>query len=238
MSDEFEDLLGGEPADESEPALRTRSNRGKDKRKLDPSTFEGRTLTDDMPMTSDLLRPVGISLLAEIMGKQPVQIRKRLSRCPVVGTHKHAGRDQPLYDFVTAMAYLIEPKGNIEEWFANKNAATLPPYVNKMFWDSAHQRNRVMLSSNDLWHSDDVLALLGRIGLTIKEETLLWLENMPGRDELSDKQFKHLSDEVSRLQHTIRERMMELPTLSETTAMAETIRDELSEAGVMPDADV
>lgn len=235
MSDEFEDLLGNEP---TKPEPVTRSKRGREKRTLDTSSFEGRTLTDDMPMTSDLLRPVGISLLAEIMGKQPVQIRKRLARCPVVGTHKHAGKDQPLYDFVTAMAYLIEPKGNIEEWFANKNAASLPPYVNKMFWDSAHQRNRVMLSANDLWHTDDVLALLGRIGLTIKEETLLWIENMPGRDELTDRQFKHLSEEVTKLQHTIRERMMELPTMSETTSMAETIREELSEAGAMPDAEL
>lgn len=234
MSDEFEDLLGDTPR--AAPRLRTRSARGKDKRQLDPETFEGRELTDDMPMISDLLRPVGISLLAEVMGKQPVQIRKRLSRCPAVGKHMIAGKEQPLYDFVTAMGYLIEPKGNIEEWFANKNAASLPPYVNKMFWDSAHQRNRVMMTSNDLWHTDDVLAMLGRIGLTIKEETLLWLENMPGRDELSDKQFKHLSAEVTKLQHTIRERMMDLPSISETTAMAETIREELAEAGAMPDA--
>lgn len=234
MSDEFEDLLGDTPP--PAPQLRTKSARGKDKRELDPDSFEGRTVVDDLPMTSDLLRPVGISMLAEIFGKQPVQIRKRLARCPVVGRHMVAGKPQPLYDFVTAMSYLVEPKGNIEEWFANKNAASLPPYVNKMFWDSAHQRNRVMMTSGDLWHTDDVLALLGRIGLTIKEETLLWLENLPGRDELTDTQYKHLSQEVARLQHTIRERMMELPTVSETPSMAETIREELAEAGAMPDA--
>lgn len=230
MSDDFEDLL----ADSGGPSKPARKPR-RGKRTIYDEAKEDKILLDDLPMTSDFLRPVGISFLAEIMGKQPAQIRKRLAKCPTVGQHEVAGKPQPIYDFVTAMSFLIEPKGNIEDWFASKNAASLPPYVNKMFWDSAYQRNRVMRSSGDLWHTEDVLAILGRVALAIKEESQLWIEYLPERDNLSDEQYQALTNAVYRLQDTVRERMMNFPTENQTHAMSETIREELTEAGTLPD---
>ena len=114
-----------------------------------------------LPHFSKFRQPVGVTFLADVVGKQPKQIMKRLIKCPVAKWSAHQGKPQPLYDFVTAMSYLIPPRGDIEDWFSQQNAASLPPYVNKMFWDSAHQRNRVMLASNDLWHTEDVLLVLG-----------------------------------------------------------------------------
>lgn len=202
----------------------------------DEAEVDGRDIETYLPVSTEFIRPCGISFIAEIMGKQPVQIRRRLAKCPTVGMHKVAGKEQPLYDFLTALSYLIEPKGNIEDWFASKNAATLPPYVNKMFWDSAHQRNRVMRSSNDLWHTEDVLTALGRVALIIKEESQLWVENLPERDNLTDAQYTALTKAVHRLQDQIRERMIQMPDHFKTHSMSETIRDELQDAGTLPDA--
>ena len=39
--------------------------------------------------------------------------------------------------------------------------------------------------ANDLWHTDDVLTVLGRLALIIKDESNLWIENLPGRESLS-----------------------------------------------------
>lgn len=233
MSDPLDDLLGG-GAEKPAPkrSLRTKVVKG---RTLKPEAVEGKEVKDDLPISTEFMRPVGISFIADVAGKQPQQIRKRLAKCPVVGYHKAQGKDHPLYDFMTAMSYLLEPKGNIEDWFASKNAATLPPYVNKMFWDSAHQRNRVMRESGDLWHSDDVVTALGRVALTIKEESNLWIEDLPERDLLTDAQYKALRDAVHRLQDTIRTSMIEMPDHFKTHAMSETIRDELAEGGRLPD---
>jgi hypothetical protein len=237
--DPLSDLLGG--SERAEPPRTERRDlrvgllsRGQ---KID-SEVVGTAEVDEgpFPTATDFVRPVGVSFIAEVFKKQPYQIKKRLARCPVIGTHKVSGKDQPLYDFLTAVSFLLEPKGDIEEWFAQKNAATLPPYVNKMFWDSAAQRNRVMRESNDLWHTEDVMVVLGRVGLTIKEESQQWIEELPERDLLSDAQYKALLEAVYRLQSTLRDALVDMPSHFKTYAMSDTIREELTESGRLPDS--
>ena len=226
MSDEWDDLLGT-------PKIRVPNYKTGE---LLPEALDEKTMhPDPLPIASDFLRPVGISFIAEVMGKQSPQIRKRLAKCPIVGYHTRANKQHPLYDFVTSMEHLLEPKGSIEQWFASKNAATLPPYISKIFWDSAHQRNRVMRSSGDLWHTEDVIVTLGRVALMIKEETKLWVEDLPNRDQLTDEQYTSLTDKVNDLQASIRERLIELPKEHQTHSMGQTIADELQDAGRLPD---
>lgn len=180
-------------------------------------------------------KPVGITFLAQVLGKQPYQIRARLSRCPAKEWTKHRGVDTPLYDFLEAMSYLVQPRGNIEEWFASKNAASLPPYVNKMFWDSAHQRNRVMRASNDLWHTDEVMQVFGRVAMMIKEEVRMWVENLPGKEDLTNEQYNSIVDSSNELLVSIREKLVDMPSVSATDAsMSRTIEDELDSGGGMP----
>jgi hypothetical protein len=136
-----------------------------------------------------------------------------------------------MYDFLTAMSYLIAPKGNIEDWFSQQNAASLPPYVNKMFWDSAHQRNRVMLASNDLWHTEDVLLVLGRVAMTVRQEAKLWIEDLPEKDQLSELQYNALIDATNRLVDTIRQTLVEMPR--STLSMTAHIKSELESSGKM-----
>jgi hypothetical protein len=178
--------------------------------------------------------PVTIQFIAEVMGKQPRNIHARLAKCPIAAVKMYAGREQPLYDFMTAMQYLVTPKGDIEDWFASKNAGSLPPYINKMFWDSANQRNRVMRSSNDLWHTDDVLIVLGRTAMAIKEEVKTWIEELPEKDSLSNEQYHALVDATNRLLVMIRERLVDMPSTGLTEAnMSHTIAEELDN-GIMP----
>lgn len=190
---------------------------------------------ENLPLASDFLRPVSAVFLGQIMGKTANQITARLTNCRVIGTRPWGQQQVPQYDFVEAMSYLIEPKGSFDDWFASKNPASLPSYISKNYWDSAKQRNTVMRSSNDLWHTEDVTMVLGRVALTIKEESRLWLENLPGRDELTDAQYKHLSEQIVVLNNNIRDRMLEMPTESQTNPISITLRDELDHAGRLPD---
>lgn len=184
-------------------------------------------------------KPVGVTFLAQVIGKQPYQIKGRLARCPVKEWTKHKGVDTPLYDFLEAMSYLVQPRGNIEEWFAAKNAASLPPYVNKMFWDSANQRNRVMRASNDLWHTDEVLQVFGRVAMMIKEEVRMWVEDLPGKDDLTNEQYNSIVDSSNTLLVRVREKLVDMPSVSQTPAsMSRTIEEELETGGGMPVEDV
>ncbi|WP_191569217.1 hypothetical protein [Paracoccus yeei] len=186
-----------------------------------------------LPHFLEFRKPVGITFLASVCGKQPKQIAKRLEKCPIKKYTFHQGKQIPLYDFLEAMAYLIPPKGSIEDWFAQQNAASLPPYVNKMWWDSAHQRNRVMLSSNDLWHSDDVMLVLGRVAMAIRQEAKMWVEDLPERELLSDKQYGALVDAVNRMVEDIRKALIEMPR--ETLSMTAHITSELEAGKTIPD---
>ena len=49
----------------------------------------GNTVTEDSVHTGMFRRPVGITFLAQVIGKQPYQIRGRLGRCPVKEWVKH-----------------------------------------------------------------------------------------------------------------------------------------------------
>lgn len=247
--DYLSDLLGEDDTD----LQLTISDKRKSK-PLDPTTPIGRHLKnykieiyedaledqelhpERLPLASDFLRPVSANFLAQIFGKTAKQISARLTNCRVVGHRPWGEKVVPQYDFIEAMSYLIEPKGSFDDWFATKNPASLPSYLIKAYWDSALQRNRVMRSSNDLWHTEDVQMVLGRVALTIKEESRLWIEELPGRDQLSDEQYKHLLEQVTVLQNNIRERMLEMPSQSQTTPMSITLRDELDGAGRLPES--
>lgn len=227
MDDELAGLLG-EP-----PARTVRSSEGD--RILTESLRVRNLAADALPIASDFVRPVGITFIAEVAKKQPAQIKRRLAKCPIVGYRKYSGKDQPLYDFLTAMAHLLEPKGSIEDYLASRNAATLPPYLNKMYWDASVQRNRALRTSGDLWHTEDVVLTLGRVALMLKEEMKMWVEDLPGRQELTSEQYAFLTGKVTQLQNSVRERMIDMPAEFTTHSMAHTIAEELKDGGRLPD---
>lgn len=219
-------LLGDDDEDENPRRRRGRPTREESKAML------AEKLKAPMPHYSEFTKPVGVTFLANICRKQPKQIQKRLEKCPVVAWKTHGGKEQPLYDFMTAVAYLVPPKGDIEDWFSQQNAATLPPYVNKMFWDSAHQRNRVMLSSGDLWHTDDVIFVLSNVEMNIRQEVKMWIEDLPEKELLKNEQYNALRDATTRLVDDIRKKLVEMP--GSTLSMTDHIKSELDASGRIP----
>ena len=220
MSVDLSDLMDEKPVRRA-----GRPTREEAERKLRAS------LTPDLPHYTSFRKPVGITFLANVVGKQPKQIQKRLEKCPVAEWTAQGSKSAPLYDFMTAMSYLVPPRGNIEDWFAQQNAASLPPYVNKMFWDSANQRNRVMMASGDLWHSEDVTLVFGRVAMLIRQEVKMWIEDLPEKDLLSDKQYNALVDATNRLVDEVRKTLVEMPR--ETLSMTAHIKSELDASGKM-----
>lgn len=243
MMDDLDSLLGGPPKpvralkpSQIEAAAKLtqtlRQKRTKDTGKVydEPEKI----LEGALPHESEFLKPVGITFLANLMGKQPLQIKKRLAKCPIIGWHEASGKSasqSPLYDFMTAMSYLVPPRGDIEAWFGQQNAASLPPYVNKMWWDSAAQRNKVMRSSGQLWHDDEVRLVFSRVDLTIRQDIKMWIEDLPEKDLLNDKQYNALVDSCNRLVEQIRESLVNMPRETATFSMAHTIKDEMDTAG-------
>lgn len=75
---------------------------------------KAQALEEPLPHYSVFRQPVGVTYLAKVVGRQPRQIEKRLEKCPVHTWTGHQGKQVPMYDFLTAMAYLIPPRGTLK----------------------------------------------------------------------------------------------------------------------------
>jgi hypothetical protein len=227
MSGDLSDLLRPEPIDE--PKVR----RGRPTREEAAAKLEA-TMSKPLPHYTAFRRPVGVTFLANILGVQPKQIQKRLEKCPVETWSRSAGKDHPLYDFLTAMGYLIPPLGSIEDWLAQQNQASLPPIVSKAYWEMTNARIRALTAAGQLWHDQDVLMSFARVSLLIRQESKMWIEDMPGRHLLNDEQFNFLVDRVNDMNTQIRTKLEEYPREFQTHAHSREIANELVGTDMRP----
>lgn len=181
----------------------------------------------DLPHFTEFRRPQGVTFFANILGVQPKQIQKRLEKCPVERWTVHGGKQQPLYEFITAMSYLIPPQGSIEDWLAQQNQASLPPIVSKAYWEMTNARIRALTSAGQLWHDEDVLMTFARVSLTIRQTSKMWIEDMPGRQLLTNEQYNYLVDQVNDLCAQVRTKLEEMPREFQTASHARAIEHEL-----------
>ncbi|OQM75587.1 hypothetical protein [Manganibacter manganicus] len=223
MSD-LDDLLGDEPP---------RRRRGRPT-KAEAEARLQQQMGTDLPHYTEFRRPVGVTFLANICGKQPKQIQKRLEKCPVDSWQAHGRGQVPYYDFLTAMAYLIPPQGSIEDWLAQQNQASLPPIVSKAYWEMTNARIRALTSAGQLWHDEDVLMTFARVSLLIRQESKMWIEDMPGRQNLNDEQYNFLVDRVNDMNAQIREKLEKFPREHQTNAHSREIEKELEGTDARP----
>ncbi|RVC69775.1 hypothetical protein EN759_06630 [Mesorhizobium sp. M00.F.Ca.ET.038.03.1.1] len=232
---DLSDLLGDdEPAQPESP----RPKRGRPTREEAARRLQEQA-SNALPHYTEFRRPVGVTFLANILGVYPKQIQRRLEKCPIDSFVTHGGKQQPVYDFLTAMSYLIPPRGSIEDWLAQQNQASLPPIVSKAYWEMTNARIRALTAAGQLWHDEDVLMTFGRVAMLIRQETKLWIENMPGRDRLSDEQYKHLLAAVADLNTQIKESLTtKARAWQKTTAHSHEIANELEGTDTRPPDDL
>lgn len=230
MSDDLDDLLGLTEA----PSKPSRAEMLRLKlgglKKVNPDA-EAMVAAGQMPPTATFLQPVGITFLAAITRMKPEQVKKKLKSCNPVSYHERAGQVHPLYDFMDAIAYIVPPKIDIADWIQTQNAATLPNHINKTFWEAMNAKQRFMTKAGHLWHDADVLEVLGRTAMMIREETRLWIENLPGKAEMTDAQYNALTKNVSELLESIHERLVKMPHEFRTVSQSETMDAEIAAAG-------
>lgn len=227
--DDLSDLLGDEP--EHEPA--SRPKRGRPTREEAAAKLE-KAIGNPLPHYTEFRRPQGVTFFANILGAYPKQIQKRLERCPVDSWQSHGGKPQPMYDFLTGMSYLIAPQGSIEDWLAQQNQASLPPIVSKAYWEMTNARIRALMAAGQLWHDEDVLMTFARVSMLIRQESKMWIEDMPGRQQLTDEQYRFLVDRVNDMNTQIKTKLEDLPREFQTNAHSREIEKELADTDTRP----
>ena len=245
MRDDFSDLLGtpvpkrgrGRPTN-AEIIARAKAEEAEQARQAaltqdllsDPDNMEW-LAPGAMPDPSEFVRPVGVTFIGTVLGIEPRRLHRKLAKCPIVQWQMHKGKKVPLYDFKEAMSYCVEPKIDLKTWFSSLSTTTMPPLISKAFWEAIRTKNRVMEEAGHYWHDEDVLAILGQIAMTIKDTTLLWLEDLPNRQTISNEDYHALRQQVTDLNAEICKKITEFPR--ERKSVSASIEREISDAGLL-----
>lgn len=221
MSDDLDALLGDTPAPTG-PKRGRPSNADRAARQAAEQPFTQRELAEatrgmtKIPL-SDFKMPVGLNFLASVFNMDAATVRKRLLLAPTVGL---GGGNRPIYDFKTAVEYLVKPKMDLTTYLATLNPAEMPNSINKAYWESRAIRLKFELAAGQAWATEDVLSVFGTVFMAIKERTKLWVEDLRESGALDDEQLMKMGQRVDAFQAALHADLIDIPAKRKTRSLA------------------
>lgn len=185
------------------------------------SAAAGNTLIDERVFHM----PVSQNFLARVFVMDPMTVNRRLRRLKPVG---YAGDKQkrPLYDFKTACEHLLKPKMDLDTYISTLNPADLPPQINKTVWEAKRIKLKFEIEAGQAWATEDVLEVLGRMAMTIKSHTQLWVEKMRASG-LTDEQLVELGTMVDVFNTELHDTLVEEPKKRQTRSRLAAVEQEM-----------
>lgn len=185
---------------------------------------------DDLPLDhpespqviTDIHGGVTITFLAQVFGMAKHTVRKRLADLPPM----RRSRNAPIYNFVQACSFLVEPKVDIKEYLKTIRPSELPPALHKDFWDAMNKHLKWSEAAGDLWHTEDVMGVFGEVFKLVKTTSQLWVDNLERIRELTPDQRDALVRAVDGLQDDVYRALVELPKQRQTVNVAAQVDDE------------
>jgi len=184
-------------------------------KRLINSASTGRTVVD----IGEFFMPVSINFLARVLKLDPMTVNRRLLRVKPVGHVGKSANRRPLYDFTATLPYLLKPKMDLKTFLDTLNANDLPPIVNKLTWDGLQSKLRYKVAAQEAWQTEDVLEVLSDVGMTIKDHTNMWVEEMREKAGLSDEQAARLEAMVDVYRDQLHKKLVEMPKEKQTRAI-------------------
>lgn len=210
MSDEDEDLLGAKP--DPNAALRGLVTRGRGRPPSTPRP-EPKEKPADLKMTG-AMQGVTVYWLSQVFGITPETVRMRLADCTPESVNGKSNR----YRVRDAAPYLVDPKIDIEKYMKRMRAGDLPPLLQKEIWDAKLKRQRWEAQAGDLWHTQDVIAVLSEVFATIKSTIQLWPDTVERTAGLTDEQRELLVHMGDTLQDEVYRKLQEMAKAKKTTS--------------------
>lgn len=214
MSTDFDALLGGaapKPIPDSTSSQKLAAIR---------NARAGKTFVE----AGEFKRPVTKNFIAQVFDMDPATVTKRLLACPTLTS---PGDTRPLYDFKQAVAYLVEPKMDIEAYIKNLDPNRMPNHINKVFWEAARVRLKFMIEAGDAWLTGEVLDVFGLVFMTIKDRMQLWTETLRERGGLSDETLARMTQMIDALQEDLHQQLVDIPKQRQTKSLVAEHANEL-----------
>lgn len=180
------------------------------------------------PDVGAFLRPVNVNFLANVFGMHRNTVIKRLARCPVAEYATRGQSRQPLYDFKTACDFLANPRIDVAQWIKSQRVQDLPQHISDQFWKAMRSKQAWERDAENLWHTQDVLDVFGRVFMLIKETTQTWVEKLPGKATMTNEQYNAFRQMVLDLLNEVHAELALLPSQSETRSSLHSLDQEIA----------
>ena len=228
MIDDDDDLLGDlTPArPKGKPGRKTNEERAARLAAEAAGTAGGKILLPDLAM---FYRPVGVKFLADVFRIEQRTVLKKMMKAPVAEYADHKGKQVPRWDFVVAAQHLVDPKIDIESWIKSQRAQDLPHHINDQFWKAMRSKQAWEKEAKQTWRDEDVLEVLGSTAMMIRDVSLLWIEDLPGKVNISTEDYNALRQSVTDLLDEVRAKLCEMPKMRRTESMVRALDQEMAQ---------
>ena len=182
---DIESVLGGSPDPHAAlPRPPSREERRRARLKEDIPETVSAPVPEANLSAVNVKNGVTVNWLASVFGKSNEWVRQRLVDCPPLSQHGKSFR----YDIKVAAEYLVDPKVDLERYLKQMRAADLPASLQKEIWDARLKRQKWEALAGDLWHTQDVMAVLSQTFSVIKSSIQLWPDTVERQEGLTDAQ--------------------------------------------------
>lgn len=185
----------------------------KSKEELCRLAVSGRTVYEDR----DFFMPATARFFSRVLHIDQMTVNRRLRRVPPI-TYEGT---RPLWEFGTALPYLIKPKMDVKTFRESMREEDLPPPMQSAIWNAKLARLRYLKEAGQVWPTAKVASLQAQMNKEAAEMIELWYDaiaessvNASGEEVLS--KLRDHTTELLRLLHTY---MVELPSKSRTPSL-------------------
>lgn len=230
---DIEDILGGGP-DKPLPhgGLKPVPSRAA-RQAADQIKLRAEASKPDSMSAVSVKNGVTVAWLAAVFGKSTEWVRQRLVDCPKAGQNGRAFT----YHVKEAAEYLVDPKLDIAEYLRNMKHSELPAALQKEIWDARLKRQKWEAAAGELWHTQDVMAVLSSTFALIKSTVQLWPDTVERQQGLTDEQRALLIRLGDTLQDEVYQGLLGAAKQRSTQASISDLDDEEASTEIVLDDD-
>lgn len=183
--------------------------------------------SDDFSLSSrDLHRIYGgvsVQWLAKFFRTTRHVVEKKLGSLRPIGSGDYGN---PLYDPIEAVAHLVEPKFDLDEYLSSVKVDKLPEKLRETVWNAKLKQQRWEERAGHLWRTETMMGKFGEVLLGISSK----LQQIPDRVErltgLSIEQYKLIQSAVDEVREEIFEQISIMRDQSKTPNQLGEAREE------------
>jgi hypothetical protein len=220
-SGEEEIFLDDEPVDpRKKRTYASRKSRSPEEPEPDDDLDYGK---DGMPRPEN---GATIAWLAQAFSMKPSTVKMRLADVKPLRVNE---RGAPIYAFADAAPKVCRVDLDDEEFekrIKRMRPQDLPPMIHAVFWDGQNKKATWEKNAKNLWHTEDVVEVLGETFKAVRQAMQLWVDDLRQEKRLTDDQAVYLQEQVDGLQDDIYHRLVRMAKSRETLPLSETPIDE------------